>query len=73
MTRDDLLKQLADTESDARHVQEQIRDQKFRIASLIAEGTNTGEAEQNLQAFERAQDDYLAEIERIKDALRKIE
>jgi hypothetical protein len=70
MNRNDLLKQLANAELGAHHVRRQIQDQKSLIASLIGEGSSVDEAERNLQASERAQDDHLAEIERIKDALR---
>src|SRR5690349_20908260 len=47
-----------------------IRDQKILIASLIAGGGGVDEAERSLQDFERTQRHHLAEIERIKGALR---
>lgn len=63
------MQRLVDVELDVRRVQEHIREQKSRIASLIARGGNVNEAQRRLQAFELAQDEHLAEIERLDNAL----
>jgi hypothetical protein len=73
MDRDELLKRLAAAETAAQQDRLRIRDQKRAIASLMAARSDACHAEQDLQAFERAQDIHLAEIERIKDALCNIQ
>jgi hypothetical protein len=69
MNQDDLLSRLAASENHAQQVQVRIRDQKRAIASLRSRGGDLSEAEQQLLNLERIQDEHLAEIERLKEAL----
>jgi hypothetical protein len=69
MERENLLNNLALTESDAQQVQLRIRDQKRMISSLHAKGGKLNGAEQQLLTLERVQDDLLAEMDRLRAAL----
>jgi hypothetical protein len=69
MERENLLNNLALTESDAQQVQLRIRDQKRMISSLHAKGDKLNGAEQQLLTLERVQDNLLAEMDRLRAAL----
>jgi hypothetical protein len=50
--------------------QEQIDRQRMVVATLFASGSETTEAENRLRIYEKLHDGYLADVERILNALK---
>jgi hypothetical protein len=64
-----LLARLEAAKRRARLGQDQIDQQRIVVARLFSTGSDTTEAENRLHVYEKLHDRYLADIERILDAL----
>lgn len=69
MERTELIERLEAAKRRAKLGHDQIDRQRMAIAALFASGSETTEAENRLRVLEKLHDDYVADMNRILDAL----